>query len=243
MTGVEPVSTAKRNVAPEPFEVTLRDGTRALLRPIRPEDKTRLQEGVRRLSPESRYRRFHAALDRLTDAQLADLTEIDYEDHMAWVAVTLEPDGRGMGVARYIRLAEDPTIAEVAVTVADEYQGRGLGSLLLLVLSRSAIEHGIRTFRNYVLADNVAMLAALSDLGATSTLDEGYGVHRVDMPLPDDPESLPDTSAMRVLHASAARRLPPFCQLLGRLRARAREAGAWGEELVAEVEQQLRAPR
>lgn len=202
---------------PEPIEVTLRDGTRAWIRPIRPDDKDRLQEGLQRLSPESRYLRFHTGVDRLSESQLRYLTEIDYADHMAWVAVdTDQPGTPGMGVARYVRLPAEPDIAEAAVTVIDEHQGKGLGSVLLNVLSRSAIEHGIRVLRNYVLVENEAMLRLLDELGAQRH-DEGDGVYRVDMPLPADPRDLPETPAKGVLRATARRRLPPFRHLADRL--------------------------
>lgn len=202
---------------PDPVEVTLRDGTRAWIRPIRPDDKDRLQEGLQRLSPESRYLRFHTGVDRLSESQLRYLTEIDYADHMAWVAVdTDRPGAPGMGVARYVRLPAEPDVAEAAVTVADEHQGKGLGSILLTVLSRSASEHGIRVLRNYVLVENEAMLRLLDELGAQRH-DEGDGVYRVDMPLPADPHDLPDTPAKGVLRATARRRLPPFRHLAERL--------------------------
>lgn len=202
---------------PEPVEVTLRDGTRVRIRPIRPDDKARLQEGLQRLSPQSRYLRFHTGVDRLSDAQLRYLTEIDYADHMAWVAV--DPDrheAAGMGVARYVRLPAEPDVAEAAVTVIDEHQGKGLGSVLLTVLSRSAIEHGIRVLRNYVLVENEAMLALLDELGA-QRYEESEGLYRVDMPLPADARDLPETPAKGVLRATARRRLPPFRHLAGRL--------------------------
>lgn len=181
--------------APAGFEVTLRDGSRAVLRPIEPGDKWRLQEGLRHLSPRSRMLRFHAPVERLSGEQLAYLTEIDYHDHMAWVALDPERPGEpGMGVARYVRLPGEPEVAEAAVTVADRYQGRGLGSVLFETLVRSAIDRGVRVLRSYVLASNDSMLEILGDLGASRRSD-GDGAYVVDMPLPDDPDQLPGTSA------------------------------------------------
>lgn len=193
---------------PRTMRVTLRDGTTALLRPIEPGDKQRLREGLRLLSPRSRYLRFHAGVDELTEGQLRYLTEVDGHDHVAWVALNpAEPDEPGMGVARYVRLPDQPTVAEAAVTVADRYQGRGLGTVLLMLIARSAVQNGIRTLRNYVLAENTAMLGVLDDLVASRT-DEGHGVYRVDMALPADPDDLPGPAAASVLRASAGRRLP-----------------------------------
>lgn len=210
---------------PEPFDVALRDGTRVRIRPIRPDDKERLQQGLRALSPQSRYRRFHTPLEAFTTEQLHYLTEIDYADHMAWVAERPDrPDEPGLGVARYVRLPDEPGVADAAVTVVDAYQGRGLGSLLLAALSRSAVAAGVAVLRNYVLADNDAMLALLDELGATR-VDEGEGVYRVDMPLPADPADLADTPAQQVLRAAATRRLPPFRHFLTRLGRRPDAAG------------------
>lgn len=193
------------------LHVRLRDGTRALIRPIRPDDKQRLEEGLEQLSPRSRYLRFHAPVDRLTERQLRYFTEIDYADHMAWVALDEDdPRSPGMGVARYVRLAGEPTVAEAALTVLDRYQGRGLGTVLLGVLGRSAVQHDIDTFRNYVLAENEEMLGLFRQLGASIEQEEEPGVCRVDVPLPDDPDQLPDTPAGRVVSAVAgsARTLP-----------------------------------
>jgi GNAT superfamily N-acetyltransferase len=194
----------------EEREVTLRDGTRALVRPIRPDDKERLQKGLQLLSPRSRYLRFHTPVDHLTEAQLRYLTEIDYHDHMAWVALNPdEPDEPGMGVGRYVRLREDPTIAEAAVTVLDRYQGRGLGTILLQLLAASAAENGIRTFRNYVLAENRTMLDLLDEVGA-SRVDEGSGVYRIDVPLPEEPSRQPGRAPQRILREAAQGMLGPF---------------------------------
>jgi nitroimidazol reductase NimA-like FMN-containing flavoprotein (pyridoxamine 5'-phosphate oxidase superfamily)/GNAT superfamily N-acetyltransferase len=196
------------------FEVSLRDGSSVLIRPIEPGDKWRLSEGLRQLSPRSRFSRFHAPVDRLTDAQLAYLTEIDYDDHMAWLALDPEePDEPGMGVARYVRLRGEPEVAEAAVTVLDRHQGKGLGTLLFELLVRSAIAHGVRVLRNYVLASNEGMLAIFDELGATRRY-EGGGAYVVDVPLPDDPDELPGTGAAEVLRASARHELPPMRMVL-----------------------------
>jgi GNAT superfamily N-acetyltransferase len=190
-------------------EFVLRDGTRILVRPILPEDRERLREGFARLSAQSRYRRFLTPLEHLSDQQVRDLTEIDYDDHMAWVAVDpSRPALPGLGVARYVRLAEEPAVAEAAVTVLDEYQGRGIGTVLLRLLAGSAREHGIRSFRGYVLAENTPMMDILHDLGATA-VQEGP-LLRVDVPIPATVDELPDTPTGRVFESVAKGRLPPF---------------------------------
>lgn len=192
------------------FDVTLRDGTRARVRPIRADDKWRLQQGLQELSPRSRLARFHTAVQRFTDEQLRYLTEVDQQRHVAWVALNPErPEEPGMGVGRFVCLRGTPRVAEAAITVLDRYQGIGLGSVLFTLVARSAIERGVRVLRNYVLASNDSMLDIFAGLGATRTYDGG-GVYIVDMPLPDDPDDLPDTPAARILRAAARGDLPPL---------------------------------
>ena len=92
-------------------------------------------------------------------------TEIDHHDHEALGAV--DPgDGRGVGVARYVRSGEDPQAAEIAVTVVDEWRRRGLGTELLAQLAQRAREEGIRRFTALVGADNVAMTGLVRSTGA-----------------------------------------------------------------------------
>lgn len=201
-------------VPPEGIRVGLRDGTPALIRPIQPGDKWRLREGLQLLSARSRFLRFHTPVQRLSEVQLRYLTEVDHVDHEALVA--LDPgalDQPGLGVGRYIRLAGAPQVAEAAITVADPFQGRGLGTILLDLLARAAIEHGVRTLRSYVLASNEGMLALFTELGATRSY-EGDGAYVVDVPLPGDPDQLADTAAARILRASARQQLPPFAPIL-----------------------------
>lgn len=187
--------------------VVLGDGTRALIRPVRPDDKERLQTGLARLSRRSRYLRFHTEVDGLTDEQLRYLTEVDQRDHAAWAALDEDrPEVPGIGVARYVRLPDEPAVAEAAITVADRYQGRGLGTVLLGILARHAQDNGIELFRNHVLAENETMIALLEQMGATRQVD-APGVYRLDMPLPEDPDEIPEAAVGRLLRAAAGDRL------------------------------------
>lgn len=166
---------------PDEHPAILKDGTRVIVRPIRPEDKDALARGLDQLSPESRYRRFLRPMTSLSQRELAYLTEIDYTNHFAWVAVADTKDQEGLGVARYIRDAKDPEVAEAAVAVVDDYQGRGLGSILMRLLVATALENGVHTFRGWVLGDNLEVLRPLERIGARRVADKG--VLRVEVDL------------------------------------------------------------
>jgi GNAT superfamily N-acetyltransferase len=200
------------------LEVEARDGTPMLVRPILAEDADRLRAGFQELSEESRYLRFMAPLADLSDDQVQHLTRIDYHDHMAWVALDpTRPGQPGLGVARYVRVAEEPTVAEAAVTVVDSHHGRGIGTILLAMLALSARENGITTFRAFVLEENLAVLELLREMGGLVERFEG-SVMKVDVPIPEDPDDLPDTPAGRVFRAAARRLIPPGSILYRHLR-------------------------
>lgn len=185
-------------------EVPLRDGSRIWVRPIRPADRDRIVEGLAELSDRSRYLRFHSPITRLSSSQLDYLVNVDHDDHEALVAT--DPDSEGMpgvAVARYIRLEDDPAIAEAAITVVDDYQGRGIGTAMIGLLEDLAHQRGIETFRNYVLAENEPMLTIFRQLDGDLIL-EGPGLYRVDVPVPGMADQQPDTPAGRWI-ASIAR--------------------------------------
>jgi GNAT superfamily N-acetyltransferase len=160
--------------------VSLRDGSRVRIRPIEPGDREDLADGFARLSPDSRYRRFLAPKPRLTEADLDRFTRIDHHDHEALVAMDAET-GVGVAVARYVRTGPDR--AEPAVAVADDWQGRGLGTVLLDALADRAREEGVTTFCATVLATNTPALALLEGAGRATRTQEGREVV-VDVELP-----------------------------------------------------------
>jgi RimJ/RimL family protein N-acetyltransferase len=145
----------------------LPDGAPVLIRPIRADDKRMLTDGLRRLSDESVHRRFLTPKRSFSRAELRYLTEVDGRDHVALVAEhPSAPVRRLIAVARFVRLAEDPHAAEVAITVADDWQGRGLGSMLSEQLAEEARRLGIRRFTATMAADNVPahrLMARLTD--------------------------------------------------------------------------------
>jgi len=154
-----------------PGELSLRDGTPAMIWPLLPTDGQALREMFRRLSPESRQRRFLSSLSDLDDAMIQRLVgKVDGVHHIALVLVVLPPDGEEwpVGVARLVQDPADPASAEVAFTVADEWQGRGVGTALAkaLIQRRPA---AVRRLRADVEAENLASLALLTRAGRMSS--------------------------------------------------------------------------
>src|SRR4051812_21724983 len=145
--------------------VLLKDGSEALVRAVRPEDKPLFVAGWSHLSEETVRRRFLQPRRGLTVDELAFFTEIDHVDHEAIGAL----DGatrEGIGVARYVRDRERPHVAEAAVTVVDGWQHRGLGGKLLRRLTARATENRIRLFTASLFSENEAMLSLFERLGA-----------------------------------------------------------------------------
>jgi GNAT superfamily N-acetyltransferase len=166
-------------------QATLRSGDRVLIRAIRRDDKQQLLDAFHRLSSGSRYRRFFSPVHDLSASQLRYLTEVDHHTHEALIAFDDE-DGAGLGVARFIRSPADPTVAEVAVAVVDDWQGRGLGTVLLRELTARAREEGIERFSALVLADNTPMLELLRELGDVHVTDRDHGVVELITDLPSE---------------------------------------------------------
>jgi GNAT superfamily N-acetyltransferase len=153
-------------ISPRPRTITLRDGARATLRPIVPEDAPVVAASFERLSEESRYRRFFTLQESLLPAQLAYLVDVDHQDHEAIIAIH-PSSGDALGIARYIRSKEDREIAEVAVSVADDFQRRGLGRAPLARLVSRARREGVRRFSALVMSNNPAAVNLLSGVGET----------------------------------------------------------------------------
>jgi len=136
--------------------VELGDGTRALIRPIAPEDRERLIEGFESASAESTFMRFLTPQPRLSGSQLDYLTVVDHLGHEALIAVDPET-GRSFGTARYIRDHEHPETAEFAVGVGDRWMNIGLGTALLGTLVIRARQAGVVRFTGLIHNENVAI--------------------------------------------------------------------------------------
>jgi RimJ/RimL family protein N-acetyltransferase len=161
--------------------VALEDGTVVAVRPVAPDDAARIDAFVDALSEESAHRRFLGAKRRLTRKEIRYLTEVDHRDHEALVALD-RSTGAPLGVARYIRAADRPDTAELAVVVGDAWQGRGLGRAMVARLADRARANGIRRGRAVVLAQNARALRLLDTIGDRHTSRNGH-VLEVDVEL------------------------------------------------------------
>jgi RimJ/RimL family protein N-acetyltransferase len=145
----------------------LRDGRVLRVRAIRPDDKSALEDGLRRMSEESAYFRFFSPKQKTSAKELVYFTEVDFAQHVALVAVVEEAPGVVVGVGRYIVCdeAEPKRGAEIAFAVDDAHQGLGIATILLRHLAKIARAAGIAEFRASVLSGNHKMLRVLSRSG------------------------------------------------------------------------------
>ncbi len=169
-----------------PGEFVLQDGTPALLWPLLPTDAETLRDVFRRLSPGSRYHRFLQVLDQLDDPMIRLLVDsVDGVHHIALLLIVLPPEGQEelIGVAHLVQNPDDPATADIAVTVVDDWQGRGAGTALVsaLLARRPAAVTRLRTL---VAADNRASLALLAGAGRMSSGLPEQGVLDVTVDLP-----------------------------------------------------------
>jgi RimJ/RimL family protein N-acetyltransferase len=163
--------------------VRLHNGSEAVIRPIRFDDGPRLSAAYDRLSPESRYRRFLTPKPHLSAAEVRYLVEIDGDAHVALVATPVDDPDRIIGVARFVRLAEDPLAAEFAIVVGDPWQGEGLGKKLLLRLTDAARGHGIQRLRATMLADNGPAHRLVHGVSPQASLRISGTIHEIDLDL------------------------------------------------------------
>src|SRR3954471_17853681 len=165
MPGGGAARTAGAGADAEAVRTTMRDGSELEIRPVTAADRRLLLSGFQRFGERSRRQRFFGVKVALTEAELAFFTEVDHHEHEALGAV--DPvSGAGVGVARFIRLRPGGPVAEAAVSVVDDWQGRGVGRVLLDALVDRAHEEGVERFQASVLPSNRAMLEAFRRVGA-----------------------------------------------------------------------------
>jgi RimJ/RimL family protein N-acetyltransferase len=163
------------------FRFRTRDGTALIGRPIEPADRAALARYVESLSLQSLYRRFLAPKRNLSESELTRFTELDH--HEAEALVAFDHSGELVAVGRYFKL-DDPTRAEVAISVADRWQHRGVGTAVLSQLIKRARADGIRAFVANCFANNREMIQLFRELGEAVTLTgQGAGVIELEIEL------------------------------------------------------------
>lgn len=150
----------------------LKDGTWVTIRPIRPEDAGIEQAFVRKLSNESRYNRFMDSVRELSPRMLSHFTRVDYDRHMALIVVTGQDEAEvQIAVARFFA-DDDRQRCEFAIAVADEWQQKGVGALLMKALMTAARAAGVRIMYGDVLASNNKMLRLMGKMGFSVNFNE-----------------------------------------------------------------------
>ena len=187
-------------------DAVLREGGTVHIRPIVPSDADALQAFVQNMSSESSYFRFFRVKRELQPDELRAYTELDYKLDMAFVAIV---DGQLVGVGRYDAIESDPTSAEIAFTVADDYQGKGIGTLLVFRIAAYARAVGVERFRAYLLADNHAMMRVFRNAGFPLTRAIDEGVYTVDIPT-EESDSVLEAEGKAEQISTAASLLPLF---------------------------------
>lgn len=186
-----------------PIPIRVRDGTELLLRPVLPGDSERTMQGHVQFSGETLYRRFLSP--RVPGPALMEyLSEVDYVDHFVWVVT--DADGYPVADARFVRDDDDPTVAEVAFTVADAYQGRGIGTVLMGALAVAARVDGVEKFSGRVLSENLPMRTIMDHYGAVWERDDVGVVTAIidaprDLPFGRDVAGQIKRVARQVIHA------------------------------------------
>ncbi|NMO93576.1 GNAT family N-acetyltransferase [Actinomycetospora sp. TBRC 11914] len=183
--------------------VRLRSGDPVVLRTLRPEDQAGLGAMFEELSTSSRFQRFLSGKPTVSAHALRRLADVDHRDHEALVAVTAE-EGDVVGEARWIRDGDDHTVAEMAITVADTWQQRGLGTELAHDLARRAAEEGVEEFTAEVLTDNSGIRRLVEHLGEVDDAAQQDGISTLRVSTAGH-GAAPDDGLVRQVLRSAAR--------------------------------------
>lgn len=150
------------------FFYPVKDNTYLCFKALGKDDREKFIEGFSKLSRKTIYKRFFGFMKELTNKQIADFLDTDKKDHIAWVAFDFaDDDSIGVGVGRFKRSKTNPKEAEMALTVIDEYQGKGVGAVLLAILYYLASKSGIDTLTGIILPVNAKLIRRFRDLGAT----------------------------------------------------------------------------
>ncbi|HET8943763.1 MAG TPA: GNAT family N-acetyltransferase, partial [Dehalococcoidia bacterium] len=214
-------------------DVLLKDGSTVHLRPTRSVDSSALRALLERMSPRSLYLRYHRAIRQISDEEVRRFTDVDYKDTFALAATLGEPPGeRIIAVGLYSRVDGDR--AEVAFTVEDSHQGRGIATQLLDHLAIAARDNGIQTFEAEVLGENRSMMDVFRDSGFPLESRIKYGTYHVAFPIEETAEATERAADREAWAAAASVRVffePKSVAVVGASRQR----GTIGAELFRNV--------
>lgn len=204
-------------------QLRLRDGAELRVRPVEATDAAELQHAFAMLSDLSRYRRFLVGTPRLGDRMALFLADVDHHDHEALVAVETASGAGGtpgiVGVARFVRYQPGGAEADLAITVAEAWQGRGLGTALLDELNRRARQVGVRRFTVDMLADNPAVLGLVRSAGGVTTGGRAGGMVSGHINVPAEVVDLSCQELLSVAARQIAVAVPrPLAELVPELR-------------------------
>lgn len=192
---------------PPAFKYVLEDQTPVLVRPLRPEDAPRLRAGYALLSQLARRRHNFAEGGDLEEAALQSLFTGDPREGSAWGAANMKkPDEPGIGIARYVRVNGDPSAADVAIVIGDNYQGRGAGFVLQACLHITASRHGIRSFSYDVPSDYERVIEHLKLMGAVHA-GRADNIDRLQMPVYRRASQIPRGNAIARRFAEVFKKL------------------------------------
>lgn len=193
---------------PPAFKTTLPSGIPVLVRHVGPADAPRLKDGFRLISSLARRRHFPGDdVRELGAEQLKALEQVDQKNYCIWGAMNpAKAEEPGIGIARYRRIEEEPSAADVAITILDQYQGTGAGLLLHACLHYTAAHNRIRHFYYDVAGENQRFIRHLQHLGAEFQ-GRVLGMTRLRMPVYARALSVPQYSAAGFKFSQAMRRV------------------------------------
>jgi RimJ/RimL family protein N-acetyltransferase len=185
--------------------VRLHSGDTVLVRTLLPDDEAGLGAMFEKLSNTSRYQRFLTGKPTVSPRALRHLAEVDHRDHEALVAVTADDGHEVVGEARWIRDEDDDALAEMAITVADDWQQRGLGTALTHDLARRAVQEGVHRFTAEVLTDNSGIRRLIEQVGDVDHAEQDGGTSTLHFRATGQDDPIVDDGVLRRVLRSAAR--------------------------------------
>ena len=193
-------------VTPRSLRVDTRSAGPVWLRALCKDDRAELISAIGMLSSRTRHLRFHSSGFRPTTRELDELLRVDQHDRCAWL-LTDRPAGAGIALGRYVRDAAAPDSAELALTICDDHQGRGLAKVLLAALSLTARQAGIARFVGAIMPENHGAWRLAERLGLATRATRG-SLRRIEAS--SDVATWPPTDSAEEVRAYAAAMVEPL---------------------------------